>query len=194
MFFIKSFVKNNDLLYSMYKSVKNFFYASMETQLFSYICRLIEIHNIKSILDVGCGDKKWTYRLKDCYKDCDIVTLDAWPNFEPDVLHDLNNLPLPFSDDSFDLVLLLDVIEHLDKKNGFKLLEYLKRICKIIILLTPLWWQDNLDNVTDSSTMYFNNSYNLHKSLWSSEDFKDFKRLEIGVKQNYYIGVYSRVD
>jgi SAM-dependent methyltransferase len=43
------------------------------------------------------------------------VTLDISPAADPDVVHDLNCFPYPFTDDSFDLVICLHVLEHVDR-------------------------------------------------------------------------------
>ena len=43
------------------------------------------------------------------------INLDWNPIDNPDVAHDLNKLPYPFPDDSFDYIEALHVLEHLDK-------------------------------------------------------------------------------
>jgi SAM-dependent methyltransferase len=55
------------------------------------------------ILDVGCGWKKHA----------GAVGIDRSPDTDADVVHDLNALPWPLEDSSFDQLLLQDVIEHL---------------------------------------------------------------------------------
>jgi SAM-dependent methyltransferase len=55
------------------------------------------------LLDVGCGSKKHP----------GAVGIDLSPETDADVVHDLEVLPWPLDDDSFDEVLLQDVIEHL---------------------------------------------------------------------------------
>jgi SAM-dependent methyltransferase len=54
------------------------------------------------VLDVGCGVKKWP----------GAVGLDISSDTAADVVHDLNEFPYPFADDSFDQILMQDVIEH----------------------------------------------------------------------------------
>ncbi len=56
-------------------------------------------------LNLGCGEDK-----KEGY-----VNLDWSPLVAPDVVHDLNKLPYPFPDDSFDLIEAYHVLEHLEK-------------------------------------------------------------------------------
>lgn len=59
-----------------------------------------------SVLDVGCGDALFREHLG-LYVGCDIAGM-------PDVLVDLEKGVLPFSDNVFDTVLCIDVLEHVD--------------------------------------------------------------------------------
>jgi len=69
-------------------------------------------------LNLGCGESK-----KPGY-----VNVDWQPAVEPDVLHDLNRLPYPFADDTFDVIEAFHVIEHLDRP--FAVMKELHRILK----------------------------------------------------------------
>lgn len=143
-----------------------------------------------NILDIGCGDKSKHSKLN--YKT--IVGIDNWEAFKPEFLWDLNNTPLPFADNSFDSILLLDIIEHLDKEYGLKLLQELKRITKrYIVILTPLFWTENQESVNDPNSPYHKNPYNSHRSLWSAEDFPDWKQLyKHPTIENYFFGVWDK--
>jgi SAM-dependent methyltransferase len=55
------------------------------------------------VLDVGCGSKKHP----------GAVGIDLSPDTDADVVHDLNAVPWPLDDSSFDHILLQDVLEHL---------------------------------------------------------------------------------
>ena len=143
------------------------------------------------ILDLGCGDGYIAHKLR---TKAEVTTLDVWEKFNPNVLHDLNDLPLPFEDNSFDVILLLDVIEHLEFDAGEDLLKELKRITRrSILILTPLWWTSNHENVCNPESPYFKNPYNTHKCLWTSEDFVDWKRLK-GLKEfdKYFFGEWRK--
>ncbi len=49
-------------------------------------------------------------------KSCEnAVTLDIDPLHNPDIVHDLNNVPWPFEDNTFDEIICHHVIEHLEK-------------------------------------------------------------------------------
>jgi SAM-dependent methyltransferase len=54
------------------------------------------------ILDVGCGSNKYE----------GAIGLDNNPRTAADVIHDLGDLPYPFPDDEFDLVVASHVAEH----------------------------------------------------------------------------------
>jgi SAM-dependent methyltransferase len=60
------------------------------------------------ILDVGCGIRKHP----------GAIGIDRHPASRADVLCDLDRLPYPFADNSFDRVVAIHVIEHLDDVIG----------------------------------------------------------------------------
>lgn len=63
---------------------------------------------------IGCGRR----RSKTLYLDefgpewSDVTTLDLFDTHQPDVVWDLEKLPLPFEDDSFDEIHAYEVLEH----------------------------------------------------------------------------------
>lgn len=69
-------------------------------------------------LNLGCGEHK-----KEGY-----VNLDWQSLTQPDVAHDLNVLPYPFPDGTFELIEAYHVIEHLDKP--FLVMKEMHRILK----------------------------------------------------------------
>ncbi len=69
-------------------------------------------------LNLGCGDD---------YKD-GWINLDFRDNIKIDVKHDLNEIPYPFKKDSIDLVLMRQVLEHLE--HPLNVLKELTRICR----------------------------------------------------------------
>lgn len=96
---------------------------------------------------IGCGHEKqkkmsttgkqeWT----------DLVTLDMTSDVKPDVLWDLNHLPLPFNDETFEEIHAYDVLEHVgqqgDFKTFFKQFDEFHRILKPgghFYGITPMW-------------------------------------------------------
>lgn len=49
-----------------------------------------------------------------------LVTLDINPQHKPDVVWDLNRLPLPFADDSFDEIHAYEVLEHVGRQGDYE--------------------------------------------------------------------------
>lgn len=57
------------------------------------------------VLNAGCGNAQ--------YDAANVVNLDAYSSCRPDVVWDLNKTPLPFADNTFDLILANHILEHL---------------------------------------------------------------------------------
>lgn len=75
-----------------------------------------------------------------------VTTLDIDPDCKPDVVHDLNVLPYPFDDDTFDEIHAYDVLEHFgtqgDWRGYFAQFTELHRILKpggVLCALVPAW-------------------------------------------------------
>jgi len=161
--------------------------ALTSTNLPKYIDSLAGPNSL--VLDLGCGNKVLAQSLKS-----KVTTVDIWEKFSPDIVWNLNDIPLPFENDSFDVVLIIDVIEHLKKKKGLDLLEEAKRLCKkAVIVITPLWWTDNIENMMDEGSPYYQNPYERHQSLWERKDFKGFEEIdELSFIGNYFVGVWKK--
>ena len=56
------------------------------------------------ILDIGCGK----------YKTPGSIGLDSNPKTGADVIHSLDDVPYPFADDEFDVIVGNQVIEHVE--------------------------------------------------------------------------------
>jgi len=141
------------------------------------------IASFNDVLDLGCGAKGTHDFL--CKSR---VRVDAWSKFDPDYILNLETTQLPFKPNSFDVILLLDVIEHLEKENSYNVLEQSKAITKDkIIILTPLWWTTNEKNVLDPKSPYYENTFNYHKSKWVREDLPEFTHFLFGDTPEEYI-------
>ncbi|TMQ56214.1 MAG: class I SAM-dependent methyltransferase [Candidatus Eisenbacteria bacterium] len=68
------------------------------------------------VLNLGCGRRKDDF--PEARAASGIVGVDISPRSQADILHDLNRFPYPLDSDSFDLVIMQDVIEHLDDVLG----------------------------------------------------------------------------
>ena len=69
-------------------------------------------------LNLGCGEDK-----KEGH-----INVDWQASVNPDVVHDLNALPYPFADNTFDSIKAFHVLEHLDKP--FNIMKEMHRILK----------------------------------------------------------------
>jgi len=144
-----------------------------------------------TVLDIGCGTKEIAKELK-CAR---VVTLDVWKPFNPDIWCDLSLISkLPCEDNTFELVLLIDVIEHLPKVCGFRILKEVKRVTsKYVFILTPLWWDENIVPMNDPESPYYKNEFDRHLSLWDADDLIEFEQVtSITTLKNYFLGIWRK--
>jgi len=130
-----------------------------------------ELKNCSRILDLGCGPSSPLGRITNKLKpNLYSVGID---NFNPYLEENKQNkihseyirkniLDIDFKDNSFDCVLLIDVVEHLRKEDFLKLLPKLEKISKKIIIITP--------NGFIEQEEYDNNKYQIHQSGWTEND------------------------
>jgi hypothetical protein len=79
--------------------------------------------------------------------------------------HDVLKLSDLFSDKSFDCVAALDLIEHLEKADGLRLLDYMERTArKRVVVFTP--------NGFLPQGEYDNNPWQVHKSGWEVAEMR----------------------
>lgn len=136
----------------------------------------------RKVLNVGCG--------KCVYLAPNVTNLDAYPGTGVNVVWDLSKTPLPFPDQSFDLIIANHVLEHIP--NWFECMKELARVVKIggqiEVWIPPVssdssfTYRDHINRIGASS---FAGCRNMHRSgtnLTAAEEFKQlgyFKDLEI---------------
>ncbi len=130
--------------------------------------------NVRTVLDVGCG-RGIVGSLMKIYREPErIVGIDL---FDPYLdfcknlgtytevrKHDLGTTPLPFGDQEFDLSVALEIIEHLPKPAGYRLLDELERVSRTVMLSTP--------NRYFSQAPYDENPSQRHLSRWTVQDLR----------------------
>lgn len=133
----------------------------------------------KSKLEIGCGLKPHK----------GYVHLDKLQLPHVEIVHDINH-PFPFNSNSFDEVLALDVVEHVD--DILNLVEEIYRILKpngIFELRTSLWlnpnsWRDitHKQKFTKASFDVFDKSTNYGKTygFYTNCNFEILKRKYVG--------------
>ena len=101
-----------------------------------------------SELLIGCGnDRRKKIRHGDIERDwTNLTTLDFDPECKPDVLHDLDVLPYPFDDNTFDEIHAYEVLEHCGKQGDWRFFfaqfSELHRILKpggLLVASVPMW-------------------------------------------------------
>lgn len=135
----------------------------------------LELENLlsdcDSVLDLGCGDNSPIGFIK---RKGYLVGVDGFKksilkskklNIHDKYLHkNILDVKKDFKKNSFDAVVALDVIEHLPKKDGYKLIKIMEHLAiKKVILLTP----NGFVNQTGEG-----NGLQEHLSGWSVADFK----------------------
>jgi hypothetical protein len=133
----------------------------------------IENHlkDCKTIMDVGCGENSPIFLLEEQYQTVGIdghkpsIDLSKKRKIHDTYIYgDIKKLNSLVKRKSYDAVIALDVIEHLEKKDGYTLLDNMERAArKKVILVTPNGFIPQ---------HYKNNNLQAHLSGWTVEDFE----------------------
>jgi SAM-dependent methyltransferase len=131
--------------------------------------------DIKSVLDVGCGRGMLGCLLRIYREPTRLIAVDIFRPYldfveklgvYDSVLQlDLSKSKLPFEEKEFDIVLCLEVIEHLKKEEGLRLLSDLERVSKRVIVSTP--------GVFFNQRPFDGNVNQAHLSHYHVKDFED---------------------
>lgn len=159
---------------------------------FKSIERLLK--DCSSVLDVGCGADSPLRRVKKTFKSegVDLFKKSIEKSKKQGIhdsykLCDIRKLGKVYKNKSFDGVVALDVIEHLEKKESMKLIKNMEKIArKKVILLTPngFYHQDAYDS----------NPYQVHVSEWKLEDLKKLGYKVYGLRGLKYLrGEYATI-
>ena len=145
----------------------------------SPVINLIMRINPDSILDVGSGFGKWGFLLreylevwqgrlypKDWKKQIDAIEIFKKYTKLPwyaVIYNNVYNQDITKNNEiltNYDLVLFMDVIEHIKKEEGLKILTKTKH------------WIVSTPNYVSGQGAMFDNKYETHISIWSQNDFK----------------------
>ena len=133
------------------------------------------------ILDTGSGLGKnglflkhfsWRSNIEIC-----LVGIDIWkPHLKVTATANIYNALiagdlrfLPFKPQSFDIIIMSEVLEHLPKSGGYKLLTFMEQLLNegsIIVLTTPQGYQPQEE--------LRGNPYEKHRSIWQPGELREF--------------------
>lgn len=152
-------------------------------ELESFVMHLIPKDRKLSVIDVGCGKGIWGYLLSALRENvayiCGVDITSSYLRFvkERNVYDDLvlcDGTFLPFKDRSFDLVLLSEVLEHLEKKQGYVMLKQLEKIArKLIVITVPQGFVEQ--------TPVGGINAEKHRSAWYAGEFRKLGYRIIGI-------------
>lgn len=145
----------------------SFFYRIFHTVVY---CLKQELKDCESVLDLGCGPSSPLQYSKNIDYSVGVETFA--PYLEESKKRKIHNQyigkkveDVDFPEKSFDAVILIEVLEHLDKKTGYEILKKAEKWArKKIIISTPNGFL--LQRARD------NNSFQKHRSGWDIETMR----------------------
>ena len=132
------------------------------------------------VLDVGAGYGKYGVLAREYAGATLVDAADAvaprYPVYDHVYLGDLRKLErvLPPEATGYDLALLIDVIEHFEKEEGFSVLEQLTKRARKVLVATPLGFR-----AQEIPGM----PYETHRSGWKPGDFS--RRFRVEMRQTF---------
>ena len=127
-----------------------------------------------TVLDLGCGIQQAINNIKAK----SVLGVDIWDVYLNEIKDNIQTVRISmseldrFMDKSYDLVICLDVVEHLEKELALKVLDECKRICRrMVIIYTPSEFKDNMGAVENAWDL----GYNEHQKHLCLLDMTDFK-------------------
>ncbi len=134
-----------------------------------YVLDVIVREKPRSVLDVGAGYGKYGFLAREYANpervdglDVNPPRFDVYDHFYRGDLRELERL-LPPDAPRYDLALLVDVIEHLEKAEGYRILEVLTRRARRVLVTTP--WGFRRQEIEDQP-------FETHRSGWQPWDFQ----------------------
>lgn len=146
-----------------------------------------------TVLDLGCGigsagdlfspNKNYQFTGVDIYKPY-LKICQKKGNYRELIQADITKIKI--KEKSFDVVLLLQVIEHIDKKSGINLLKKTVKIAKKCIIVS-------VPNGCCHQAEYDGNAYQKHVSIWTTTDLRKlgYKVYGQGLRRIYGANSYG---
>lgn len=147
-----------------------------------------ELQDCETVLDLGCGDDTSPVRHISVPYSVGVELFEPYLKRSKEknihneyILGDMRKVE--FKPNSFDAVLAIGVIEHLNKEDGFEFIEKMKGWAKKkMVLFTPngYVWQDSCDN----------NPLQVHRTGWSVDEFRNLGFEVYGISGLKYLRGY----
>ena len=142
------------------------------------VMRGISTHDL--ILDVGGYDGIWAWLFEATHKvviDICCEALERWAAIHAGVVcQDAKDLSWLYADNSFDVVFLLDVVEHMEEESAFACIEAAEKIAKYqVIVATPDGYQpfDDWESIITKGSDVPCAENMVHKSGWGEQFWAD---------------------
>lgn len=144
----------------------------------------LDLFGGRSFLDVGCGTGQWGMMIRtNCLEDIYSVGIDLGLEnlkfckyhklYDEVILADVSKMP--FRNESFDVAIASEIVEHIPKSSGVRMLFDLENFSKVIIVTTPNGFLKSEQAGLET-----------HVCGWSPNDFKKMGYSVHGIGFKYY--------
>lgn len=180
-------------MYTFFKKIDNFFFGKLHDQYPKMLEK--EVLGCDSLLDVGCGFESpirgFSSKIKhtvgvDFYEYA--IERSKKAGIHNDyVVADVLQLDSCFGEKSFDCVVASDLIEHLKKEDGYRLIRMMEKIArKKVIIFTPNGFLPQRE--------FDGNELQVHISGWEIEEMKKMGFRVVGINGlKFFRGEYSAI-
>jgi SAM-dependent methyltransferase len=153
------------------------------------------------VLDVGIGYGKFGFLCKeyigfwnspDKRQPVSVDGIEAFPSYvsclqreiyDQIFIGDAREILPQLSGDSYDLVILIDVLEHFERADAVRVLAECQRVGKVVVVSTPRrFWPQQAS---------WGNPFECHRSLWRRTDLLSLGAVHVRKGENW-IGVFAR--
>lgn len=164
------------------------------------VMNVIKNNRVRTILDIGIGfgtlafnirnllevhkfqKEKWKYIVDGVDINQDYITPIHRYLYDDIILGDIRDVKLK----KYDVILLLEVVEHLPKEDSIRLIKRLKKQCMILIISTPYgFMRQGAKN---------DNPHEVHISGWTPDDFTNIGEFMVSIAINEIYAMYKSKD